>query len=304
MTIRPAALFSSLTLSLTLMAGCDPEQLDSPGDSEPEIDPKAVVEGAGGFFAPKEVCAQEGAMRECDDGEGTQFCDHIGGWNEPLTWGECQTNFECMPGDSYECFPGDEIFAGLTANCDLIDGVPYWNLDGCNTPLVLSFDRGPIEMISSSAAFDISGAGECVSTDWPAERNPWLVIDLDQNGYIDGGHELFGSGSVLTSGRHAQNGFLALGELDDNGDGIISVLDRRFGELQVWRDVDGDKQSTPFELSSLADEGVQQIELAYGVAEQCDERGNCGRERASFSFVGAGGQEQVGEVVDVHLSCQ
>jgi hypothetical protein len=59
----------------------------------------------------------------------------------------------------------------------------------------------------------------------------------------------------------------------------------------------------PHELTSLAEEGVQAIELDYHVLEQCDERGNCGRERSRFSYVGAAGKVAVGEVVDMYLAC-
>jgi hypothetical protein len=40
------------------------------------------------------------------------------------------------------------------------------------------------------------------------------------------------------------------------------------------------------------------------LGDQCDARGNCGRERSSFGFVGASGKHETGEVVDVHLACQ
>jgi hypothetical protein len=247
-------------------------------------------------------CNQSGKSRECFDG-GTQFC---GGDPGEEFWGECLAEVECTPGETMLCFPeGDEIFGDLSMSCRLQDGVPEWDWMACETPLVLSFaTEAPIEMLSSSAAFDISGAGECLTTDWPAAENPWLAIDLDRNGFIDGGHELFGSGSVLESGRHARNGFVALEGLDDNRDGKLTAADPRFAEILVWRDLDLDKLSLPHELSSLQEAGVQAIDLGAVVREQCDERGNCGRERSSFEFIGASGRRELGEVVDIHLACQ
>jgi hypothetical protein len=246
-------------------------------------------------------CKVSGDSRECSEG-GTQFCDSIA---DEQVWGECLAAFECTPGETEECFPGDEIFAGLEMTCVLTEGVPEWDQSSCNTPLVLNFSAStPIEMLSSSAAFDIAGAGQCLTTDWPAAENPWLAIDLDRNGFIDGGHELFGSGSVLESGRHARNGFVALASLDGDRDGKITVADPRFAELLIWRDLDMDKLSLPHELSSLGEEGVQVIDLGYVTREHCDERGNCGRERSSFEFVGASGRRELGEVVDIHLACQ
>jgi hypothetical protein len=246
-------------------------------------------------------CREVSSSRECSEG-GTQFCDAIA---DEQVWGECLATVECTPGETRECFPGDETFAGLEMSCVLNEGVPEWDYQFCETPLVLNFSTStPVEMLSSSAAFDISGAGECLATDWPAAENPWLAIDLDRNGFIDGGHELFGSGSVLDSGRHAVNGFVALASLDGDRDGKVTAKDARFDEILVWRDLDMDKLSLPHELSSLVEAGVQVIDLGYVVHEQCDERGNCGRERSSFEFLGASGQRERGEVVDIHLACQ
>ena len=249
-----------------------------------------------------EPCEAIGLNRLCNDGAGIQFCDDFG--DEQYGWGECITDgYQCLPGEWKSCGLGEE-FGDPAMGCILVDGVPEWDWEACNTPLVLSFDAAPVEMTASAAAFDVSGLGMCLATDWPAAQNPWLAIDLDKNGFIDGGHELFGSGSILASGRHAQNGFIALTSFDSNRDGKISAADERFDELLVWRDEDADKQSMPFELSALADEGVQSIDLAVEVREECDARGNCGRERSSFTFVAGSGRVQVGEVVDVYLACQ
>lgn len=280
------------------LGACDP-------DAELE---EELAASQGDLSAPPlaEPCEMQSDARECAEGEGTQFCAQVGYDPEAgpsYSWGECLSDFECMPGESKSCGLGEE-FGDISQPCVLDeDGVPGWMEEACNTPLVLSFDGGPVEMTRSSASFDISGAGLCFDTDWPAARNPWLALDLDGNGHIDGGHELFGSGSVLASGAHARNGFIALATLDSNADGRIDAGDARYGELLVWRDEDGDKHSLPWELSSLAQEGVESIELGYGVAESCDERGNCGRERSSFEFV-RGGERRTGEVVDVYLACQ
>jgi PAS domain-containing protein len=235
-----------------------------------------------------------GEMRECDAGEGTQFCDEL---ETGLGWGECLVNFPCLPGDTRTCAFGE------TSICRLEEGVPEWS--ECPwTPLVLSFDVGrPIEMQASISAFDIAGVGECLDSDWPSAATPWLAADLDRNGFIDGGHELFGSGTLLASGRHAQHGFIALAPFDGNRDGRINAADPRFAELLIWRDEDADKRSLPHELTPLADEGVRALDLNYHVFEQCDARGNCGRERSRFEYVGASGKVAIGEVVDMYLAC-
>ena len=103
--------------------------------------------------------------------------------------------------------------------CELVDGVP--TMPECGwTPLVLNFAADqPIEMLASDAAFDIAGVGVCLDSDWPSAATPWLAVDLDRNGFIDAGHELFGSGTQLASGGRAAHGFVALAPFDDDHDG-------------------------------------------------------------------------------------
>jgi hypothetical protein len=278
-------------IAVFLLPGCDsgeisyPEMVADDEDDQPESPKSRPI--------PEDDC-ELGEVRECDGGEGTQFCDEL---ETGLGWGECLVDFQCLPGDTQTCVLGEII------TCQLIEGVPEW--PACPfTPLVLSFEVGkPIEMQTSVSAFDIAGVGECLDSDWPSAATPWLAVDLDRNGFIDAGHELFGSGTILESSQHAQNGFVALAPFDGNHDGRITAADPRFAELLVWRDEDADKRSLPYELTSLAEAGVQTIELDYHVLEQCDERGNCGRERSRFEYSGASGKTAVGEVVDMYLAC-
>ncbi|MFV8756129.1 calcium-binding protein [Nannocystaceae bacterium ST9] len=280
-----------LLCTLFCVASCDAGEIEYPID-EPYSSPAAALPAPP--EPPEEDCTP-GETRECSEGEGTQFCDEL---ESGVGWGACLVDFECLPGDTELCPLGE------VNTCTLIEGVPGW--PECPwTPLVLSFDPGaPIETSTSFAAFDIAGTGECPSTDWPSAATPWLAVDLDRNGLVDGGHELFGSGTILDSGRHARNGFVALAPFDGDHDGRVTPADPRFAELLVWRDEDADKRSQPSELTALSDEGVLSIALDHAVIEQCDERGNCGRERARFEYVGASGRAALGEVVDVYLVCQ
>jgi len=281
--------------SLFVLLGCDSGEISYPEEVADEEDGGEESQPAQPRPIPEEEGCELGDVRECDGGEGTQFCDMIEG---SMGWSECLVDFACLPGDTATCSFGETI------NCLLDEGVPVWEV--CPwTPLVLNFEVSqPIEMLASDAAFDIAGVGECLDSDWPSAATPWLAADLDRNGFIDAGNELFGSGTILASGRHAQNGFVALAPFDGNHDGRITPADPRFGELLVWRDEDADKLSLPFELTTLAEAGVQAIELDYHVLEQCDARGNCGRERSRFSYVGATGTVAVGEVVDMYLACE
>lgn len=231
------------------------------------------------------------ASRPCTGG--TQFCAYNTG-DDSYAWGECVAAPACTNFSDVDCLA-----------CLLDEkGVPYL-ADDCggeaSTPLVLSFDGAAIEYGSGGRRFDLAG---CEATDWPTARTPWLALDRDRSGVIDGGHELFGSSSRLRGGSLADNGFAALAELDQDGDGRITPADPAFAELVLWADGDADRRSSGLELQSLATLGLEAIELRYASDRRCDARANCEVERASFTWRDGLGRAQVGEVVDVHLACQ
>jgi hypothetical protein len=172
------------------------------------------------------------------------------------------------------------------------------------TPLVLSFDGAPVEFLADREhGFELNGVRSQV-TDWPTSRTPWLALDRDGNGSIDDASELFGSMTVLSSGRRASNGFQALRELDTNGDGRLTAADPGFAHLLLWSDRDGDRRSTAEELAPVSSSGLVSIELAYVTDPRCDLRSNCEVERAAFLYVGSDGVERTGAIIDVHLSVQ
>ncbi|MEM9461386.1 MAG: calcium-binding protein [Myxococcota bacterium] len=283
LTLLGVALFST---------ACDPvvdDELRSEGDvSSDSPDDQASTDHEG------EPCDELEETIECGDGQ-HNVCDLF---DDERRWGPCHT-LECEPGDRWEC---GEL--GV-AWCEVDGGMTVFGECEEGTPLVLSFDGAePTMMTSAAASFDVGTGGVCIQTDWPTATTPWLALDRDGSGSIDGGHELFGSGTVLRSGARARHGFSALAELDSNGDGRISAADARWDDLVLWSDVDADKRSTPGEHLPLSARGILSIELDWSRDVVCDARGNCGVERASFEFIGAGGAVSQGQVVDVHLSCQ
>ncbi|KYF68488.1 calcium-binding protein [Sorangium cellulosum] len=218
--------------------------------------------------------------------------------------GEEEAEPACTIGDSRSC---EMNGGGGFEQCEDVEGVPTWT--GCqssssSTPLVLSFDQRPIEYLTAmTGAFDLTGLGATIATDWPTAATPWLAIDRDGNGAIDGGEELFGSATVLSSGARADNGFTALRELDTDGDGRITARDEAWSRLVLWSDRDANRASSAGELEPIASRGLVAIELSYGRERRCDGRGNCEVERASFTF-SDGAVTRTGAVVDVHLRWQ
>lgn len=180
---------------------------------------------------------------------------------------------------------------------------PDWEGTWC--PLVLSFDEQPVRLEPDpSVPFATGGPVACAATDWPTAATPWLVRDLDASGAIEGGHELFGTGTRLPNGTLATGGFAALAVLDADGDGSIGPSDDSWSSLALWRDHDRDRKAQPGELQSLADARVRAIVLAHAHAPQCDPRGNCMIERSTFAWVDDAGERRSGAVIDVHLACR
>jgi hypothetical protein len=296
--LRRGLTVATVVLVSSVAAGCAAEDfIEPPADAAGEGETGALGEsGDTGEEAPLELeaCTSVAASRPCGEADAMQFCDWLTVADElVLAWGECLDPV-CMPGEQRECLVD-------YATCRVEEGIPYW--PECSfTPLVLRFEPGPVELVSAAGDFDLTGVGACLDSDWPSPTHPWLAIDLDRNGAIDGGHELFGAATRLATGGRARHGFEALAALDHDHDGDVDVDDPGFASLLVWRDLDGDKRSSGLELTTLLDEGVTRLDLSFVSDERCDARGNCARERSSFEFR-RGPDRRLGELVDVYLAC-
>jgi Ca2+-binding RTX toxin-like protein len=130
-------------------------------------------------------------------------------------------------------------------------------------PLVLDLDGDGLELSAASGnvLFDHNADGIKTGTGWARPDDGFLVRDLNGNGSIDSGRELFGVDTVKSNGQLATQGFDALADLDANGDGQITSADAAWGQLQVWRDVNQDGISQAGELSGLDALGITRIGL-------------------------------------------
>lgn len=111
---------------------------------------------------------------------------------------------------------------------------------------------------SSDVAFDFTGQGPAQSIGWLTGDAAWLVWDPKRNGQITSGFQLFGS---VTWIAFWDNGYHALGSLDDNGDGRIAGSER--DGLALWQDKNGDGVSQKSEVRPVADYGIVALGYAH-----------------------------------------
>jgi hypothetical protein len=131
------------------------------------------------------------------------------------------------------------------------------------TPIVLDLNGDGIQTLNvqNGVTFDIDNDGTIEKTGWVSRNNGLLVRDINRDGIINDGGELFGSGTLLADGSKASDGYMAMRMLDTNADGLLNALDQAFAELGVWRDSNGDGRTDPGELVTLGQLGIREINL-------------------------------------------
>lgn len=153
------------------------------------------------------------------------------------------------------------------------------------SPIAIDLDGDRIETVSvaNGALFDHAADGFAERTGWIGRDDGLLVRDLDGNGVIDSGRELFGSETLLADGRKAAHGFDALKELDINGDGVIDAHDPVYAQLRVWVDADTNGRTGEGELLTLEEAGVRSISVAYTNSTHVDAQGNAHKQAGSYT---------------------
>ena len=129
--------------------------------------------------------------------------------------------------------------------------------------------------------FDINGDKSPEKIGWITRYASLLAIDLNNNGKIDSGAELFGN---FSNNQQFNNGFAALKMYDSNNDGQISKLDKDFEKLVLWQDRNSNGISEKKELIKLSSV-ISSIDLNYAVKSETDKYGNTIRERSTVKTV-------------------
>ncbi|MDK2126717.1 calcium-binding protein, partial [Parachitinimonas caeni] len=151
------------------------------------------------------------------------------------------------------------------------------------SPIVLDLDGDGVETAAlANAYFDHDADGLSERSAWAKSDDGVLVNDLNEDGIIGSGRELFGNHTLLKNGKTAEHGYQALAEQDDNGDGVIDAADASYSRLKVWRDLNGDGFSNDGELFSLEGAGVKSISTRYTNSDFVDANGNAHKQVAEL----------------------
>lgn len=177
----------------------------------------------------------------------------------------------------------EKMFA---AQLDMLLWQNFYNLrqlfetaEATRSPLILDLDGDgtkTFQLDGQRVYFDHDGNGFAERTGWAGPNEGILVRDLNGNGQIDNGAELFGDNTILSDGSQAANGFEALKELDSDNNGVFDSNDAAWNEVKVWKDANSDAKVDEGELLTLEQAGIQSISLNYEAGT--DNSGNNGED--------------------------
>ncbi len=152
-------------------------------------------------------------------------------------------------------------------------------------PIILDLNGDGIKTtgIASWRYFDHDQSGFAEQTGWVDKNDGILALDLNGNGKIDDGREIFGNNTLLPDGTLAPHGYAALAQYDDNHDGKIDSHDEIWEKLRVWRDKNEDAKTGKNELHTLDELGIAAINLNAEEVSETDEAGNRVTHRATVT---------------------
>jgi|694.fasta_scaffold67488_5 hypothetical protein len=137
-----------------------------------------------------------------------------------------------------ELFPALAMFRFGSINNQVLDTIKNIvnSAKSTSSPIILDLNNNGIETtgVKQGAYFDHSGDGFSEQTAWIGNGDGLLVRDINNNGRIENGKELFGNETLLPNGNKAANGFDALKALDSNGDNQINVNDAVFASSLTY----------------------------------------------------------------------
>ncbi len=210
------------------------------------------------------------------------------------TWGQGITDFLANTGRWWQ-----DNYGVIDAVSTAFQAALNWVLP--QDPLILDLNGGGIQTVAIDPArpilFDMDGDGIKHATGWVAAGEAIVVRDINGNGLIDSGRELFGDATLLTRGarvgQKAADGFEALADLDLSAsglsDGKFDANDVAYSSVKLWQDANQDGISQAGELHTFADLGVASINVS-GIASNIN-LGGGNTQAFSGSFTKTNGQK-------------
>ena len=285
-----SGLINITTVSMTngFACGTASSASDACGCFDPDYDTAGKLEG--GTISVFDYTAN-GAY--CDPGTRTYAHEigHVLGLGDVSDSTYCQTNimwYTTGGGLSYTLDQCSSIDGSWTIQnedpCD--DPQPPQGCDNGQdppgSPIVIDLARDGFLFTSLDAGvvFDLDSDGVAEQIAWVADsQDAFLFRDLNGNGLVDDGGELFGNYTALLDGSYAAHGFEALAELDlpeqaGNGDGVIDERDWSYHLLGLWVDSNLNGVSDAGELVDLAESPLRSISLNYHRDRRQDRFGN------------------------------
>jgi len=195
-----------------------------------------------------------------------------------------------MPGtNSIVNASGIKDLAGNVAVVNIVNPTTQYIYKSNPTPLVLDLNGDGVRTTSVAKGvwFDVAANGQPALTGWADSTDGLLVLDLNGDGQINNGTELFGNGTDTANGK-ARDGYAALAQHDLNSDAVIDSQDAVFANLQVWVDGNVDGLTQAGELHSLASLGIVSMGLQAQIGTQVDNGNTLG---LTSNWTGADGQQ-------------
>jgi hypothetical protein len=185
--------------------------------------------------------------------------------------------------DQQTCPNGTEQYEPFTLDCTTLSA---GNGNDNGTPIIIDVDGSGFHLDSADQGvlFDFFGDGSPLQMSWTAvgSTNGFLVRDLSGTGKITSGKEMFGNLTQQPASKNP-NGFAALAQYDDNGDGWIDPQDVIWGKLLLWQDTNHNGITDEGELHSLDEMGIKRISVRYHEDRKVDEYGNLFRYEAAIN---------------------
>jgi len=168
--------------------------------------------------------------------------------------------------------PNSWVGASIEVKITAIDSQGAEGSQSCSqklnllSPLVLDFSGASmvrtVPLVQSGVEFDLDADGTPEQVGWiDGKTTAFLTLDLNGNGRVDDGRELFGDATQMRSPAKASDGFEALAQYDSNADGRIDARDPAYAKLKLWFDRNGNGRSESNELVSLKAKKVSWIGL-------------------------------------------